>query len=74
MVVFGWLMRNEVNDDKAMVLSVCIAIVLYLFIPFILKPDNRAAFFLWAAQKFGVKFEKKIEEQILQSSIDSENK
>jgi hypothetical protein len=41
MIVFGWYIIAEVNEDKSIVLSIAIAAFLYLFVPFVLIDENR---------------------------------
>ena len=57
MIVFGWYIIAEVNEDKSIVLSIAIAAFLYLFVPFVLKDENRWAFVVSILERFG--FEKK---------------
>lgn len=57
MVIFWWYLDIASNDNKAMVMSIAIAAFLYLFIPFVMKEENRWQFIISVLSKFG--FEKK---------------
>lgn len=50
----GWFVKGWANESSDTVIIIMLTTSLYLFIPFILKPENRDKFGLYILKRFGL--------------------
>ena len=52
MIDWDLVMESVDNESRLIVISIMLAAFLYLFIPFVLRPENRGRFVEWVLAKF----------------------